>query len=208
MSADSFSIQVATATHRINKAVEHLMGLVGGMIADAQLADLEIQYLRTWLREHPEATGTFPGNIIAHKVNEVLEDGVITDAERAHLLQALQEMAANDFSHTGSAAPEVTGLPIEDCVTVDFTNAMVCFTGEFLYGTRAACERLVLKAGAQCADSVSKKVDILVIGTRVSPDWAHSSFGRKIQRAVELQDKGHAIEIISERKMMNVLSLN
>jgi NAD-dependent DNA ligase len=90
-------------------------------------------------------------------------------------------------------------------ITIDFKDNLVCFTGEFLYGTRAACERLVLKVGAMCSDSVSRKIDILVIGTRVSPDWVHTSFGRKIQRAVELQDEGHAIEIISERKMMDVL---
>lgn len=78
--------------------------------------------------------------------------------------------------------------------------------GEFLYGTRAACERLVLKVGAMCTDNVSKKVDILVVGTRVAPDWAHTSFGRKIQRAVELQTEGHAIEIISERRMMEAIS--
>jgi hypothetical protein len=57
-----------------------------------------------------------------------------------------------------------------------------------------------------CADNVSKKVDILVIGTRVAPDWAHTSFGRKIQRAVELQEEGHAIEIISEKRMMEAVS--
>ncbi len=205
MTLNSPAAAKAVDTHRTNRAIEHLMGMVTGMIADAELNDKEVMLLRTWLSAHPEATAEFPGSVIARKINEVLEDGIITDAERLHLLEVLTQLASTNFSATGSATPEVSTLPIEDCVTVDFKNSMVCFTGDFLYGTRAACERLVLKVGAMCADNVSKKVDILVIGTRVSPDWAHTSFGRKIQRAVELQEQGHAIEIISEKRMLEVV---
>jgi NAD-dependent DNA ligase len=198
--------RISIDKHRTNRAIEHLMGLVTGMVADGELNDREITMLSTWLASHPEAIADFPGTVIARAVHDVLEDGVITEAERNHLLTTLTSLASTDFSATGSVSPEVTNLPIEDCVTVDFKNSMVCFTGEFLYGTRAACERLVLKVGAMCADNVSKKVDILVIGTRVAPDWAHTSFGRKIQRAVELQEEGHAIEIISERRMMEAIT--
>lgn len=197
---------VSAAKHHTNRAIEHLMGIVTGMVADGALNDLEIQMLSTWLASHPEATADFPGSVIARAVEDSMEDGVITEAERAHLLKMLTGLASTDFSVTGSVSPEVASLPIEDCVSIDFNNSMVCFTGEFLYGTRAACERLVLKVGAMCADNVSKKVDILVIGTRVAPDWSHTSFGRKIQRAVELQEEGHAIEIISEKRMMEAVS--
>lgn len=196
---------VSVAKHHTNRAIEHLIGIVTGMIADGALNDLEIKMLSTWLRTHPEATADFPGSVIARAVADALEDGVITETERTHLLKMLSDLASTDFSVTGSVSPEVTSLPIEDCVSIDFRDSMVCFTGEFLYGTRAACERLVLKLGAMCSDNVSKKVDILVIGTRVAPDWAHTSFGRKIQRAVDLQENGHAIEIISEKRMMEAL---
>jgi NAD-dependent DNA ligase len=197
---------VSAAKHHTNRAIEHLMGIVTGMVADGVLNDLEIKMLSTWLASHPEATADFPGSVIARAVADAMEDGVIAEGERAHLLKMLTGLASTDFSLTGSVSPEVASLPIEDCVSIDFNNSMVCFTGEFLYGTRAACERLVLKVGAMCADNVSKKVDILVIGTRVAPDWAHTSFGRKIQRAVELQEEGHAIEIISEKRMMEAVS--
>jgi NAD-dependent DNA ligase len=197
---------VSVAKHQTNRAIEHLIGIVTGMVSDGVLNDLEIKMLSTWLANHPEATSDFPGSVIARAVADTMEDGLITEAERAHLLKMLTGLASTDFSVTGSVSPEVASLPIEDCVSIDFNNSMVCFTGEFLYGTRAACERLVLKVGAMCADNVSKKVDILVIGTRVAPDWAHTSFGRKIQRAVELQEEGHAIEIISEKRMMEAVS--
>lgn len=202
----SNAVAAAALKNQTNRAIEHLMGMVTGMVADANLHDLEIKMLSTWIAANQAACQEFPGSVIARKVHEVLEDGIITEAERTHLLDVLSGLAANQFAVTGSASPEVATLPIEDSVTIDFPSAMVCLTGDFLYGTRAACERLLLKTGAMCIDSVSKKVDILIIGTRVSPQWAHTSFGRKIQKAVELQENGHPIEIISERRMMEVLT--
>lgn len=145
------------------------------------------------------------GVVIARKVEEIMADGVITEGERAYLLEVLSELASTDFALTGSSSPEVAALPINDVVTVSLRNAGVCHTGEFLFGTRAACERITLKAGGMPLDSVTRKTDILVIGTRVSPHWAHTSFGRKIQKAAELQESGHPIEIISERRWIDAI---
>lgn len=194
----------AIATRELNKAVEHMIGLVSGMIADRNLHDLEIQYLRTWLTEHSKVTQTWPGFVVARKVEEVLADGVITEREREHLMEVLTQIAATDFGVTGSSSPEVASLPINDAVTVELRNAGVCHSGEFLFGTRASCERLTMKAGGMPVDAITKKTDVLVVGTRVSPHWAHTSFGRKIQKAVELQNDGHPIEIISERRWIEV----
>ena len=204
-SKDSYAASLAVAKHKTNRAIEHLLGMVTGMVADGQLHDLEIKMLSTWLTTYPEATTQFPGSVIARRVSEVLADGIITEDERAHLLEVLLSLASADFSVTGSAAPEVITLPIDDSVDINFSDAMICFTGEFLYGTRAACERLVLRLGAQCADNVSKKVNVLVLGTKVSGSWAHTSFGRKIQRAVELRDEGHPIKIISEPRWLQMV---
>lgn len=205
MSDLSQAAQTALAKGRANRAMVHLMGLVSGIVADLALADLEIQYLSTWLTQHEEVTSTWPGFVIERKVREVLADGVITEAERTHLLQVLLDLSANDFAYTGAAAPEVSSLPINDLVTVIIRNAGVCHTGEFLFGTRAACERVTLAGGGMPLDNVSRSTDILVVGTKVSPNWVTTSFGRKIQRAAELQNGGHAIEIISERRWLEAL---
>lgn len=200
------AVMHAQQAHRLNKAVEHMIGLVTGIIADRQLHDLEINLLRTWLTENTIVTTTWPGFVVARKVEEILADGVITDAERAYLLAVLTQLAASDFALTGSSSPEVAALPINDAVTVILKNAAVCHSGEFLFGTRAACERITLKAGGIAVDAVTRRTDFLVVGTRVSPDWAHTSFGRKIQKAAELQEAGHPIEIISERRWVEAMS--
>jgi NAD-dependent DNA ligase len=195
----------AQATHNLNRAVEHMIGLVTGIIADRALHDMEIKLLRTWLDEHSIVTQTWPGFVVARKIEEVVADGVVTDAERSHLLEVLTSLASTDFAITGSSSPEVSALPIYDVVTVILKNATVCHTGEFLFGTRAACERVTLNAGGMPVDGITRRTDLLVVGTRVSPNWAHTSFGRKIQKAAELQEQGHPIEIISERRWIEAL---
>lgn len=83
----------AQAKHRLNRAVEHMIGLVTGIIADRNLHDLEIKLLRTWLDENFLVTQTWPGFVVARKVGEVMADGIITETERAYLLSVLSELA-------------------------------------------------------------------------------------------------------------------
>jgi hypothetical protein len=86
-SRDSYGAELAVAKHKANRAIEHLLGMITGMVADGQLHDLEIKLLSTWMTSYPEATTEFPGSVIARKVAEILKDGIITENERAHLLQ-------------------------------------------------------------------------------------------------------------------------
>lgn len=205
MQSDDPAINKAIATQALNRAVQHLMGIVDGMVADGHLHDKEIQFLSTWLSENVAVKDGWPGSMIHRKITEVLADGIVTEEERDHLHKTLAGLVGNDFCLTGSGSPEVASLPIEDAVTVQLKDSSVCHTGDFLFGTRAACERATLRAGGMPVDSVSRRVEYLVIGTRVSPHWAHTSFGRKIQKAVTLQEEGHAIEIISEARWVQAL---
>jgi NAD-dependent DNA ligase len=195
----------AAATHKLTRAIEHLNGLVSGMLADGVLQDLEIHYLNTWLAENADVATNWPGSAIAQAVRHVLADRKIEPTEREHLVDILKRLSSNDFSDTGAVSDEATTLPINDAVTLTLPNQSVCHTGEFLFGTRAAVERASLKAGAMAVDRVTSRTDILVIGTRVSPSWRHTSYGAKIERACELQEKGHSIEIVSERRWLQAI---
>lgn len=191
--------------HRNNVAIEHLLGMAQGMLADGHLHDMEIQFLSSWIASNPEAAQSWPVSAVAARLRDALADGKISDEERDYLMATLRDLLANDFSETGSVSQEPTRLPVTDDVDVDLDAAGVCLTGEFAYGTRAACQRLAERAGSIPFDNVSKKIRYLVIGSRVSPEWAHSSYGRKIERAVELQQQGHSLHIITERRWLQAL---
>lgn len=199
-------IEKSLTRHRTSVAMEHLLGMVQGMLADGHLHDMEIKMLATWLATNDELVQIWPASVVAQRVREAMADGHISEDEREHLTQTLSDLLANDFAETGSATAEPTRLPVTDDIHVEVQDAGFCLTGEFSYGTRNACADLTEKAGGIAIDNVSKKARYLVIGSRVSPDWAHTSYGRKIERAVELQTQGHRIYIISEQRWLSALS--
>jgi NAD-dependent DNA ligase len=201
----ALGIEKSMARHRTSVAIEHLLGMVQGMLADGHLHDMEIKLLSTWLDANDEAVQMWPASVVAQRIRAALHDGHISEEERIHLTQTLGDLLANDFAETGSATAEPTRLPVTDDIHVEVRDAGFCLTGEFSYGTRNACAHLTERAGGIAVDNVSKKARYLVIGSRVSPDWAHTSYGRKIERAVEMQTEGHAIYIISEQRWLKAL---
>lgn len=205
MSTNIEKLTWVVRNRELSKAFTQLAGIVSGIVADGHLHDLEVAYLRTWLTENAQLRETWPASIIWQRTSEALRDGVIDDNERAQLLDCLLQLATDQFADTGSATPEPIPLPIEDCVTIDFPGSSFCFTGNFVFGTRARCERITLEAGGTIADRVSKRCDVLVIGTMVAAAWVQTSYGRKIEAAVKLQDDGHPIEIISEKRWTEAL---
>lgn len=197
----------ALGNRALTKASQVLTGIVTGIVADGQLNDLEVQMLSTWLGSNSEVVDVWPGSAIARLVREVLEDGIITEEERLHLLVELQRLVGMDFAQTGSVEPGVVELPYDDDAPVAVGGRRVCFTGEFVFGTRAACQRAIEKLGGTPVAAVSKKVDYLIVGTHVSPDWVNTSYGQKIMRAMELRDEGHAILVIRERRWIESLGI-
>jgi NAD-dependent DNA ligase len=197
---DNVRAQIGMQQTVARRDLQTLEGVVAGICSDGQLQDMEVSYLQSWLSAHAEVLCYWPADMLADRLKSALADGVLTDAERQDLLAFLQELVASDFSSTGSVSAEPTWLPVDDTCNPNFANAGVVHTGVFAYGTRAKCERLTMKLGGMPLDQVSRRTDIVVIGHRVSPAWAHQSYGTKILKAVELKRGGVALEIISERR--------
>lgn len=200
------SAQFAIKNHMDTKATQTLLGICSGLMADAQLNNQEISYLRTWLTENESITKAWPGNVIANRIDEIMADGIVTDEERADLIKLLSEISGNYFHQTGSATIEAPALPLDDDPSIYFKNMTYCFTGEFMYGTRTNCERAILRLGSMALDNVTKKLNYLVIGSRINPMWVNTTYGRKIEKAVEYRDSGTELAIISEQQWIQAIA--
>jgi len=199
---DSPAALRSIANRNLTKSMQTLLGICTGISADNHINDGEIHFLKTWLLENENVIDKWPGSVIAGRVLQVLHDGMITEEEREHLLRTLKETTGTHFNDTGSAKAEITGIPF-DTIPVIFSQTVFCFTGEFIFGTRNQCKRVTEQMGAATTDSMSKKVNYLVIGTLGSPDWVHESFGHKIANAMQLKAKNHPIAIVTEKHWNN-----
>lgn len=176
-----------------------------GLIGDGVLNDAEIQFLNLWLSDNQEIAQTWPAEVIYSKVKSVLSDGMITEQERDHLKKVLSDVLGGDLEDTGAASGLSTKLPIDKIESIEIPLSSFCFTGNFLYGTRSACERAIEQRQGSVQSRVTIDLDYLVIGTLTSREWAHTSFGRKIEQAMDYKKKGAEIRIINEEQWVQFL---
>lgn len=180
-----------------------LTGIIQGITADSKIVEQEIFSLNQWLKN--SAATAWPAPIINDRLKKILADGTITSDEKENLKTLLFSLGANKLTKTGS----VTGLTATFGTTTPekliITGKLFCFTGTFIYGNRAVCENLVLELGGKTVRSITQKTDYLILGEFPSRDWITSSYGLKIQSALELKNKGRGIELLTEETWFNLI---
>lgn len=87
------------------EAVEQLLAMVNSIVADGDLHDLEIEFLRAWLTEHSDIGQTGPGAAIARALETMLADGHVSELERAYLMASLQQLSPDDFEDMARGRP-------------------------------------------------------------------------------------------------------
>lgn len=90
---------------------------------------------------------------------------------------------------------------------VEFKNKSFMFTGKFSFGTRKACQLVVIEHGGYAPSKkvVSREIDYLVIGVQGSVDWKNGSYGNKIEKAILSRREHGAPSIISEEHWASYL---
>ena len=199
-----YAVSIATDTRLLRRGSESLIGIASGLMADGELNNKEIQFLSLWLSENQAMASTWPGEVIFKRVREVLSDGVITAEERDYLQKSLTELVGGYFNDDGAIAAGATDLPVDRSAVVQIPSLAFCFTGQFLFGTRTACEKTVMQRGGRVS-SVNKKLDFLVVGELSSHDWKYSSFGTKIESAMKLKQDGVPLFIVTEAQWVRAL---
>lgn len=99
-----------------------------------------------------------------------------------------------------SQIPTSKELLDEPAPDVVFEGRSFCFTGVFVYGggDRSQCEAAVRARGGYCYERPNRELNYLVVGTFAEPAWAHETYGRKIETALELKSARAGCKIISE----------
>ncbi len=144
-----------------------------------------------------EATANPVVTALLGRVDAILADGAVDPEEAADLFGVLQRFAAGDFE-LGETI-KATTLPLDaPPPSISFSRSRFCFTGTFAFGTRMECEAAVEAKGGLCG-SLTHETGYLVIGIYATDSWAHSAFGRKIEKAVTLRGKGLPIAIVGEQ---------
>jgi NAD-dependent DNA ligase len=180
-----------------DRQIDTLIGLGKGLLADGKVDQSEAEFLLSWLIQSRQATENPIILNLLSRVSAMLEDGVLDEEESRELLSLLRKVTG-DSSELGELAKSST-LPInEPQPSIVFPERTFLFTGTCAYGTRKQCQEAVEALGGVNAKTVTKSLDYLVLGTYVTDSWAHETFGRKIEKAMQYRDQGERLVIITE----------
>jgi NAD-dependent DNA ligase len=183
---------------RAERDLSEFLGLAKGLLGDGVISGEEASLVANWVDSHPAAAEQWPINQLVRRLTIIFSDGVVDDNERGELAEILASIV-------GGTAGVILGEDASTNLPFDapppelrWEGSTFVFTGKFAFGTRADCQRRVVSRGATCAANITTETDYLIIGTFGSRDWVHTSFGRKIQKAVEYRTSGVPLSIVAE----------
>jgi hypothetical protein len=183
---------------RRDRGTDELIGLCRGVLADGMLVIHEARYVLEWLDRNEPVRVTFAGKHLHDALSAALLDSQMDAEEEDRLVDVLLRLTGGTLPATGETSFS-TALPFDDpAPPVVLRGRGFCFTGKFRFGTRKECELCIETGGGFAHKHPIRETSYLVVGTIGSRDWVHSTSGRKIERAVEMREKGNAIRIVSE----------
>lgn len=191
-------IRSLNSDRRIDRSISELMGFAKGMLADGKIDDEEILALGKWVLANSEVAELWPVSVILARLDKILVTGrKIEEADRVGMRDLLSDLTGSvgfdeHFQNVTSRLPLCKPTP-----SVVIPGKTFVFTGKFIYGIRRDCQRAIVDRGGIAEDSVTKRTSYVVLGCLGSADWIQSNFGRKIEYAVQLRDKG-ILNIIAE----------
>lgn len=187
----------SSTSSSLKQSLGELLGVARGLMADEELTNSEIRFLNDWLEQRYTMTSSFPGNIIHQRIKDVLEDGVITEEERSHLVDTLN-LLIDDRLEDLAEQVDLTELWFDEVGLIEFNKARFCLTGNFVFGPKDVCKTAIEQRGGIVKPSVGDEIQFLVVGSLGVDEWRTGGLGTEIERAMRLRATGKKVKIIPE----------
>ena len=191
-----------------DRAKTTFLGFCQGLIADGRINQQEAEALMAIVKKMPALSADAVLASVAEKVRLFLSDGRLDDQEAQELQRTLQSLTGGEQS-LGEVAKSST-LPVcSPPPEIVIAGSIFCMTGEFRFSqlSRTDIKKKIESLGGKVVNTVTKKSNYLIIGTNVSDAWMQESYGRKIERAMELRAEKGSPAIVSEEHFLRSTGL-
>ncbi len=196
---DESLIRVYRRTATADRQIDELIGIVKGVMADGMVTQGEVEFLLRWIETNRQAANLWPAKALYPRLAQVAAKGFMTLHEEGEMLDLLMKTVGGNTAPQAGFASNSSKLPLtEPAASLSFEGRAFCFTGAFHSGTRDWCHEQVTNRGGRSIGNITRKLDYLVVGDIGNEAWAHSTHGRKIEKAIEYNSAGCRIAIVSE----------
>jgi len=175
--------------------IYELIGICKSFLADGVVDVDEAQFLLDWLETNQQTSGRWPARVIYPRLHRMLADGILDSSEEQELLELLLKATGGPSSDAESQIISTT-LPLSNPPPeIVFDSHEFCTRGKFIAGAEWWVHKQIKARGGVCSRSPTRDTHYLVVGLLGSRDWAQSTYGREIEKAIDLRDSGAGIEI-------------
>jgi len=182
-----------------------LRGLASGISADNEINDLELKALQSWIQSHQDLKGLWPFDEIETLAIKYSKAKEMSNDEQQIILHFFKDLCALNNNRSLSNPfkgrfKEIQGI-YSTTPVIEITEKIFCFTGESKKYSRTEASDTIFEFGGYFKKDISSLVDYLVVCNEGSPMWVYSTYGRKLEVAVDMRKDGHRIQIIREEDL-------
>ena len=168
----------------ITLATQILNGIMKGIAIDGVVTDDECRNLRQWLYDNIYLSGHYPFDKLTKTLEDVLKDNVVTELESDYITETIKDLLN-----------PVDSLK-EQLYSID--DKHVCLSGNFSHGQKTVVEKYIIDKGGIIDLTVKKSTDVLLVGDLECQAYSNGTYGSKIKKALEYNEKGCKIKIMKE----------
>ncbi len=180
----------------ITSGVQKLHGILRGIKADNEINISEVAFLETWLIENNYLENTYPYQDLLKLIYKIIEDNIITQEEQKEVLDFCEQILSNVNIQMPTSSEDSFQVSASD--EINFEAATFCITGVSPSHTRKEIAEMIEMYGGYMLDTISKKLNYLVVCDEKSSCWAFVGYGRKVEKAMNLNKVGANIKVIHE----------
>lgn len=114
----------------------------------------------------------------------------------------IPEATTSEGSASQNASECSPDIPYVSDFDFDYNDKKFVLTGVFVLLDKSELIETIESNGGKVMSSVSGRTDYLIVGSEPEPAWVHSSYGRKIEKALTLIDDGNTrLKILQEQTL-------
>lgn len=188
----------------ITSSIQQLTGFLSGITADRVINQDELEALYEWISESHSLVGTWPFDQLTGILKKTIDERRLTQELHDELLKFCDTVASTGAIAETSNKDLVAAIQ-EDAVEIIISDSSFCLTGESTRYTRETIASIIESYGGNIKSGVSGKLHYLVVCDEKNACWAFASYGRKVEKAMQLKAKGIGPSVVYEEDLYGAL---
>ena len=191
----------------ITSSIQKMLGIVKGIILDKSVNKTEILYLDRWLEENEILKNIWPYDELYNITTKVINKKIYSEDELQVLIPFFESLAGNsgeEQQENNLLNALKTGHYQIDPL-IEIPGRTFCITGvSQKYKRKEIADKIELYGG-YISNSVTSKINYLLVCDNKNTCWAFTCYGRKIEQAVKHRKNGANLIIVHESDFFDSL---